>query len=294
MSRFLVLKRGLALVMVFAGLCGFSVKGRAGIIIPGNEAAHIAFAADPIFQSVGWVSGFDGSQWFTVGSGVLIDQEWVMLTGHELTTFGYSTYRFSLGPSVFQPNTGRSVASSYFVAGSGGNFFNPDLGLLQLSTPITTVTPATVYQGNDLAEGMRVVFAGYGRLGYYPSGELAFDGVKRAGENVIENIGPTAGIAADRIDWDFGPAYGTSSLPLEMTASNFDSGSGAFAFIDGEWQLVGIVAQGAPLRYTVAVRPSAYTSWTNEIIGVPEPSSFMLALTGAAGAWMITRMRRRT
>lgn len=293
MNRLVILKRGIALAVVLAALCGFSVKSRAGVIVPGTEAAHIAFAADPIFQSVGSVAGWDGANWRLVGTGVLIDQDWVMLTGHELTTFGYTTYRFSLGNDLFQPNTGRSVADAYYVAGSGGNFFNPDLGLMHLSDPITSVTPAVIYHGDDLTVGTRVVFAGYGLPAYFPTGELAFDGKKRGGENLIENIGPTSFLAADRIEWDFGPATGTSSLPLEMSASNFDSGSGTFAFIDGQWQLVGIVAQGAPLRSTVAVRPSAYSAWTNEIIGVPEPSSFLLALTGAAGAWMVARFRGR-
>lgn len=293
MNRLVVLKRGLALACVFAALCGFSVQGRAGIIVPGTEQAHIDFASDPIFQSVGSVAGWDGSVWRLVGSGVLIDEQWVMLTGHELTTFGYSTYRFSLGSDLYQPNTGRSVADAYYVNGSGGNFFNPDLGLLHLSDPITSVTPATVYQGNDLTVGTHVVFAGYGLPGYFPTGELPFDGLKRGGENIINDVGPNSGMAADRFAWDFGPAYGTASLPLEMNGSNFDSGSGTFAFIDNQWQLVGIVAQGAPLTDTVAVRPVAYSPWTNEIMGVPEPSSFVLALTGAAGGWMLIRRRNR-
>lgn len=293
MNRFVVLKRGIALAAILAALCGFSVKSRAGVIVPGTEAAHIAFAADPIFQSVGSVAGWDGANWRLVGTGVLIDTDWVMLTGHELTTFGYTTYRFSLGNDLFQPNTGRSVADAYYVAGSGGNFFNPDLGLMHLSDPITSVAPAVIYDGDGLTVGTRVVMAGYGLPAYFPTGELAFDGKKRGGENIIDEIGPNAGMAADRFGWDFGPAYGTPSQPLEMSGSNFDSGSGTFAFIDGKWQLVGIVAQGAPLRYTVAVRPSAYTPWTNEIMGVPEPSSFLLALTGAAGIWIVTRISKR-
>lgn len=296
MSRFLVFKRGIALAVirfafVAAALCGFSVQGRAGVIVPGTEQAHINFAADPIFQSVGWVSGFDGTQWFTVGTGVLIEDDWVMLTGHELTTFGYTTYRFSLGPSVFLPNTGRSVASAYYVAGSGGTLFSPDLALMHLSTPLSG-KKAKVYDGDDLSVGTRVVMAGYGRPAYFPSGELAFDGIKRAGENIIKEIGPNAALGADRFLWDFGPAWGTPSLPLEMGGSNFDSGGGTFAFVDGQWQLVGIMDQRVGFTDTIALRPTAYREWTNQIMGVPEPSSFLLALMGVAGAWIFVRSRK--
>lgn len=288
MNRFLVLKRGIVLavtrfVFVWAALCGLSIQSRAGVMRTDvASSAYQAFATDPIFQSVGSVAGWDGANWRLVGTGVLIEDDWVMLTGHELTTFGYTTYRFSLGNDLFQPNTGRSVARSYFVAGSGGNVFNPDLGLMHLSDPITSVTPAVIYDGDHLTVGTRVVMAGYGLPAYFPTGELAFDGKKRAGENIIKEIGPNSALGADRILWDFGPAAGTPSLALELGASNFDSGSGAFAFLDGQWQLVGIVSQKVALRETIAVRPSEYAAWTNEIIGVPEPSSLLLAASGFA------------
>lgn len=203
--------RGVSLAVVLAALCGFSKQGQAGIIVPGTEQAHIDFAADPVFAPVGWVSGWDGAAWRTVGSGTLVKSDKVLLSGHQLTTFGYTQFRFSLGPSVFLPNTGRSVASSYDVLGSGGNLFTPDLGVLTLAAPITSVTPATVFMDGDLAEGMRVTWAGYGVPSYFPSGDLAFDGLKRGGENLISSLGPT-----DRFRFDFGPAYGTTSLPLEM------------------------------------------------------------------------------
>lgn len=292
MNRHQVL-RGLALVIVFAALCGFSNQGRAGIIIPGNEQAHIDYAYDPIFQSVGSVAGWDGTNWRLVGSGVLIEESWVMLTGHQLTTFGYSTYRFSLGNDLFQPHNGRSVAEEYFIAGSGGNLFSPDLALLRLADPITTVTPAVIYQGSGLTEGMHVAFAGYGLPGYYPSGELPFDGLKRAGENIIVDVGPTAGMSADRFKWDFGPANGTPSLALEMNGSNFDSGGGVFANIEDQWQLVGIVTGGVPLRSTFAVQPIAYSAWTSQVMSVPEPSSLILGLSGIVGLWILRyRMRK--
>lgn len=291
MNRFTVLQRGLALVCMAAAFCGFGAQGRAGVIVAGTEQAHLNFAADPIFQSVGSVAGWDGSAWRLVGSGVLVDEQWVMLTGHQLNN-GFSTYRFSLGNDLFQPNTGRSVADAFYIAGTGGNLLAPDFGLMHLTTPITSVTPATVYHGDDLTLGLRVVFAGYGFPGYFPSGEQAFDGKKRGGENIINDIGPTAAMSADRFGWDFGSAYGTPSLALEMNGSGGDSGGGTFAFIDGQWQLVGIMSDVLPLTDTYAIRPTAYSSWSNQIMGVPEPSSFLLALTGAASLWMLTRNRK--
>lgn len=294
-SRFVVFKRGIALAVirfafVAAALCGFTVQGRAGVMRTDvASSAYQAFAADPIFQSVGSVAGWDGANWRLVGSGVLIDDDWVMLTGHQLDN-GFSSYRFSLGNDLFLPNTGRSVASSYYVAGSGGTLFSPDLALMHLSTPLSG-KKAKVYDGDDLSVGMRVVMAGYGSPAYFPTGELAFDGKKRAGENIIKEIGPNAALGADRFLWDFGPAWGTPSLPLEMGGSGGDSGGGTFAFIDGQWQLVGIMDQRVGFTDTIALRPTAYREWTNQIMGVPEPSSLLLTLSGMAGAWMLFRRR---
>lgn len=285
---------GIALGIIVLTLCGFNATGRAGIIVAGTEQAHIDFAADPVFQSVGSVAGWDGAVWRMVGTGVLVDKQWVMLTGHQLTTAGYSTYRFSLGHDLFQPNTGRSVADAYYVNGtSGGNLFSPDFALLHLADPITTATPATVYGGNSLRPGTRVVFSGFGRLGYFPAGELPFDGLQRAGENIVTQVGPTSGMSGDRFGWDYGPAYRTASLPLEMNGSSFDSGSGTFAFIDDKWQLVGILAQVAPLTDTFAIRPAAYADWTTQIMHVPEPSNIVLTLTGAGLFFLVQRYSKR-
>lgn len=281
--------RGISLALTLVALCGFSKQGQAGIIVPGTEQAHIDFAADPVFAPVGWVSGWDGAAWRTVGSGTLVKSDKVLLSGHQLTTFGYTQFRFSLGPSVFQPNTGRSVASSYDILGSGGNLFTPDLGVLTLVDPITSVTPAEVYMGDELAEGMRIIWAGYGIPGYYPSGELSFDGLKRGGENKINSFGPT-----DRFRFDFGPAYGTPSLPLEMGASNFDSGAGAFGFIDNEWQLVGVVVSRSGFEDSFAVRPFMQMDFLNAtgVVSVPEPSTILLATLGAGVVALYCRRRK--
>ncbi len=115
MNRFEVLRRGIGLAPVrFAFLLGRNGLWTLRLYCskscwghhPGNEAAHIAFAADPIFQSVGSVAGWDGANWRLVGTGVLFRPDWVMLTGHELTTIGYTKYRFSLGNDLFQPIRG--------------------------------------------------------------------------------------------------------------------------------------------------------------------------------------------
>lgn len=273
-------KRGLVLGVVAFSLCGMlSSQGRAGIIVPGTEQAHIDFAADPVFAPVGRVEGFDGSVWRLLGTGTLVKDNKVLTAGHVPPATGYTQFRFSLGPSAFLPNTGRSFVSTVDILGIGGNPVDPDLAVLTLTDPITSVAPATIYMGNDINVGDRVIFADYGVLGYYPSGELPADGIKRAGENLIRFIGPDAVLGPDRILWDFGPANGTPSLLLEQNGSNLSSGGGTFAFIEDEWQLVAVISGAVPLRQTLAVRPAVHADWTNQMVGVPEPSTFLLVLT---------------
>lgn len=274
------LKRGLALGVIIFSLCGMVTKqGLAGIIIPGNEQAHIDFAQDPVFDPVGRVEGFDGTVWRLLGTGTLVKDNKVLTAGHVLPTTGYTQFRFSLGSSAFLPNTGRAFVGSYDILGVGGNPVDPDLAVLTLTDPITSVMPAKIYMGTDLSVGDRVIFADYGLLGYYPSGELPFDGLKRASENLIQFIGPRAALGADRITWDFGPAWGTPSLPLEGNGSNLSSGGGTFALIEDEWQLVGVISGGIPLRETLAVRPAIHAEWVHQMVGVPEPSTILLVLT---------------
>ena len=95
---------------------------------------------------------------------------------------------------------------------------------------------------------------------------------------------------------DFGPAWGTSTLPLEMQGSNGDSGGGWFADMGNNMQLIGLTAFGrGDNDNTGVIRPAVYKEWINQYVpsaSTPEPSSVVLLLTSVPFALRRLRERR--
>lgn len=165
--------------------------------------------------------------------------------------------------------------------------------LIHLSVPIVGVTPAIVYSG-EVEVGTHAYWSGYGLRGYYPSGETNISGFKMGGENIIDRIGwPLLGIQEQYMMADFGSAWGTPTLPLEMGGTNGDSGSGWFADINGQVQLIGLATLGrGQFSNTGVIRPAVYQDWIQSFVTpVPEPSTVALMISSLPLA--LCRMRRR-
>lgn len=247
------------------------------------------YAADPMFDSVGFMYTKIDDLWHRAGSGVLIDPEWALVAGHSLLLGGgieeTSGVEFYLGNNLFESSTGRIADEWYtypgYTAGHTAGH-GVDLGLIHLSEPIFSVDPAVLYNGVDL-RGTLMQMAGYGSPGTAISGPGNFDGIKRAGSNIAAEFG------GDRPPWhraesqywlaDFDLFY-DDLQPLEWMTSPGDSGGGWFADFDGQMQLVGI-NHGFLGDYgsgvSMAIRTSLYDDWINETMtSVPEPSSIVM------------------
>ncbi|MCB0325383.1 MAG: trypsin-like serine protease, partial [Bdellovibrionales bacterium] len=146
---------------LFFAIFGFAV---------GTEKAHAAiyntftalnqadeFALDATFSSVGLFVGTSVNGIETIaGSGVLIDPWWVLTAGHvPFSSPGqyYQSMEFNLAPNVGQ-NLDQFVGAAAFFTFPGYSSNIPagqgdDIGLVRLSEPIFSVTPAQRFYGQD-------------------------------------------------------------------------------------------------------------------------------------------------
>ncbi len=253
-----------------------------------------AFANDRMFDSVGWLRGInDDDDGFVAGSAVLIDPYWVLTATHVTLWTGndrsFSELSFSLSRSIFDDDPNFVDAGEWFTF-PGYNSFpgrGNDIALVRLVDPIFDVIPAERYRGTDEL-GMRVNTVGYGNPGVWPN-ERPFDGVQRAGENIVDCFGCLAAVNNNYIlaEFDDGLDRLRPALPLEWAGSNVDSGGGWFADVDGNMQLVGISAfVRGNSNTTGASRVSLYNDWIDETIAtnsVPEPSSLVMFAFGSLG-----------
>lgn len=264
------------------------VLGTAGY----SSAATIFDDADPqayrdlalLYPSVGQVTGS-----FFNGSGVLISDRWVLTAGHiaflrtggtfTIGGMGYTIQSTVTHPDYRYPN----------------NF--SDLALLQLASPVTAVTSATMLGLASSQEllGKEATWVGFGLGGDGATGAQGpLD--HRAFTNVIDVFGTAYNLTGTAFISDFDRADGstnaTGSSPtatsLEGNVAGGDSGGGVFIKVDGIDYLVGVTSfaggfsPGTNSRYgsiSGANDLQQFHRWIFEQTGVaavPEPSFAVL------------------
>ncbi len=264
------------------------------------DSSYLTLGADPDYACVGKlvVGGFYN------GSGVLISPNWVLTAAH---MFLSNSAAFTVGGTTYTSD------AVYADPGWNGNALDGyDIGLIHLSTPVTGITPATIYTGSSEYDAVGTS-VGYGMKGTGLTGYQSADNQKRAFQNVTDGwvTDPSLILASD-FDSPHSSAlnvYGDSTpLPLEGCVSPGDSGGGLFmsdasdntyligitSFVASTWPDVpSTCVYGDISGYT---RVTTFDSWITSISGVvgsPEPSSLALAATGLVAAAAYFWRRRR-
>jgi hypothetical protein len=311
---------------------GFLAAGRAGVIRDDvNDSLYTSLAAQSVYDSVGFLRWNEGASGY-IASGTLISPEWVLTAGHVVGGtdnygLGVSGMFFGLGSVLSQTGTAATRVIPYagWSSSNGDVWAGVDLGLVRLSQPITTVTPALLDFSTPLL-GLLGTNVGYGRSGIGSGGMSTPAGTKRAGQNMIDARGGMVtkreggtlleldlnGISPTVLFQDFdnptdlvASSIG-SAIPVaqEYLIASGDSGGGLFINVGGVTKLVGVNSFLASLPYpwdttginadygdlAGVVSVQSFENWIFTVTGVPEPSVVSLLFFGLGG---LVLMRRR-
>jgi V8-like Glu-specific endopeptidase len=290
----------------FALFCGvltalFAGRAQSGTIRDDrDDQFHLALAAQSKYASVGQLHSQGDNEGF-VASAVLIGSKYALTTAH---TVDHATgVRLNLGGTAYD-------AARWIVhpGWTGDLAHGYDLALIELSTPVLNVTPATRYVGGSEI-GMTATVVGYGKTGTGVTGANVYDGSKRGGTNIIDAVyGETnfgVSIKNTRIlvaDFDNPHRASDSSLGsatptnLEYEIGPGDSGSGLFVDTPLGTRLVGINTFGAASDGNNdgdygdtfgSTRISMFNSWINSVRLGLLPGGRGLASSVTTNDWMM-------
>lgn len=254
------------------------------------DGAYLDLAADPRYGCVGTFV----NSWGYAGSATLIAPDWVLTRAHNLIAATSGTFTIN----------GVAYASTQLIRHpgwqSGNALAGSDFGLVHLGSPVTGVTPATLYNGSD-EFGRMAVFVGYGFKGTGLTGYQILDNKKRAAQNVIDgdfgNPSVLLGSDFDNPNSTADNAFGeTNPQELEGSVAPGDSGGGVFITIDSQTYLAGVISfvagtDGSGNSDYGDVngfgRVSAFTPW---ILGtIPEPSASAMFVLAGVGLLLARR-----
>jgi len=229
-------------------------------------------------------------------SGTLVARDWILIAGHctlapDLTAVLGDGRSFSVAEVVVHPDYEPNQVSM------------DDLALLRLDLPVSGLTPAVRYRGDDEI-GHVATSVGYGATGDGLIGVVADGGTRRAGRNVIDSedflFGTEDTLMTDfdnPLDPGFSLIGDATPLDLEYLPAPGDSGGSMFIDVGGQTMLAGVhTAVGLLGRIPnhfftygdvlLFERVSRYNDWIDGVI--PEPSPIALLAVGA-----LFKLRRR-
>ena len=239
---------------------------------------YLDMATQASYAPVGHIGFAEGSNRYA-GSGTLIASGWVLTAGHVVANA--TSLDFTID--------GTTISGASWLAHPkwNGNLLGGyDIGLVKLSSEVAGVSPAAMYTGSGELGGAGVS-VGYGMTGTGLTGATVYDGLKRAGENMIDTFYRSHPRKAPTIflsDFDnpgnpADSAYGSAApLDMEYLIAPGDSGGGVFMDFDGDGlgpPLTGVHSFAGSFDgdtdsdygdVSGHIRVSAFTDWINKVM----------------------------
>lgn len=215
------------------------------------------------------------------GHGVLIAPQWIVTAAHtipggsvdEVTLNGVSrkVERLIVHPG-YKKNPPEALIKQALESGDASRVMeflaaSDDIALVKLAAPVTDVTPAGLYHGNDEL-GKLVKLVGKGGTGNGIDGQGPHSPhrtvLRRAFNTITDADGRWLGYVFDA---------GTSAHVLEGITGDGDSGGPVLIEVNGQWRLAGLASwksvQGNAAAFrgglygqtTYSVRLSSYVEW---------------------------------
>lgn len=273
--------------------CAFALVGlaQAGLVTdPVDLSVPVTLGA--AYDNVGmfWVHSADG---WGKATGTLVAPNAALTAAHIFDHSGIDEVRFYLGPDLYNAPYVRVNADLWvnhpdYLAGA---WTTPDMSVVHLTTDVTGIAPAELYTGTQEV-GSPIVLAGFGMWGNNTTGELAVDGIRRAGTNVVSSYG------LGKIRTVFDAPGSPGETLYEYSGAHGDSGGPGFIDIGGIDYIAGVIKGGDRELIpgdcygveTIMTRVSPNVSWIDDTIAgfVPEPSSLMLL---GLSMFLVTRRR---
>jgi hypothetical protein len=251
-------------------LCGATVH--AGVVRDDRaDSLYQNLAAASAYAGVGQFVGTTASYGFSA-SGTLIASDWVLTAAHVVDQA--TSLNFKIG--------GNSYAASqwaYYSKWTGDLAAGYDIALVKLSSS-PGIAPASRYTGASEI-GAVGTSVGYGKTGTGLTGAVTFDGLKRAGQNVLDRYYSNRNDRVLMSDFDSPTnpsesSFGSSTpLNLEYLIAPGDSGGGLFIDSGSGPMLAGVHSFGSARDGLVDsdygdmsgdTRVAAFNSWIDSII----------------------------
>lgn len=284
----------ICLALLYLAPCAYAILAGGEFDLPG-DAPSSRLDTEGIYSYVGALDISVGGYSYR-GSGTALSPNWVLTAGHNVDFNDDGLVDGDLGVDFNLPGYGSYTASSFYAHPDFSGFNNPsiqyDLALMYFDDPLPSLLFPTL--GNSLTLNATATLVGYGRSGYGSYGYTTDASLtdRRVGYNVIDEL--SSGLF--RYDFDNPNTGDGLGNDIESIIGPGDSGGallvdgalvGVNTFTEGYGGLFGDIGGGIALNDE--------WSWIGQTTGlaVPEPSSILLLLVGAAGVVFYRRVNLR-